>query len=128
SVTSSGWDVLKGRKQAALPELEEDLFAQKRLAESRFDTQLFEELRNLRTSLARSRNVPPYVIFSDKTLKEMATFYPTEKHEFWRISGIGEEKMRTLVPKFMAKIRDYVKRHRIEIQNAPSPTSPSWRT
>ena len=127
SVTASGWQVLKGEKQAALPEPEEDLFTQKRYAESHFDTQLFEVLRNLRTSLARSRNVPPYVIFADKTLKEMSTFYPVTESEFARISGIGQEKMKTLVPKFMKIIRKYVDQHREEIKNAPSPTSPKWR-
>jgi ATP-dependent DNA helicase RecQ len=126
-VTDTGWEVLHGNRQAALPEPEEEMLAKKRLAESHFDAQLFEELRRLRLGMARSRNIPPYIIFTDKTLKEMATYYPTKPEDFYHITGIGEEKMRTLVPKFMIKIREYVNRHREEIKNAPSATSPKWQ-
>ena len=70
--------------------------------------------------MARSRNIPPYVIFSDRSLKEMATFYPISEQAFRQINGVGEEKMRTLAPKFMKLIKEYVAHHRAEAKFSPA--------
>ena len=57
------------------------------------DELLFESLRALRTSLAKEQNVPPYVIFHDKTLVEMAATRPATLDQMLEISGIGNEKL-----------------------------------
>lgn len=57
------------------------------------DKQLFEEFRLLRRDLASSRKVPPYVIFSDRTLKELASERPRTLAEMRRIHGIGDTKL-----------------------------------
>lgn len=116
-VTEAGWRVLRNETQASLPEMKARPVA--KTLPDRVDPQLFEELRRLRASMARKRDVPPYVIFTDRTLREMATFFPTEEAEFRTIHGIGEQKMQTVVPAFMRCIRAYVQRHRQEIRNAP---------
>ncbi|WP_197494040.1 DNA helicase RecQ [Lewinella sp. 4G2] len=54
---------------------------------------LFERLRTLRKEIAREKGLPPYVIFHDSTLQEMATFLPASRMEMSRISGVGEAKM-----------------------------------
>ena len=57
------------------------------------DPQLFEKLRVLRKELAASDNVPPYVIFSDKTLIEMAALLPRTREDLLKIHGIGTHKL-----------------------------------
>ena len=57
------------------------------------DQQLFEVLRSLRSRLASEQNVPPYVIFPDKTLTEMAMVKPISASQMLNISGVGETKL-----------------------------------
>jgi len=57
-----------------------------------YDNDVFEALRALRSKLAKEANVPPYVVFSDKTLKEMADRLPATKEEMLEVSGVGEVK------------------------------------
>jgi ATP-dependent DNA helicase RecQ len=68
---------------------------------------LFDELRQVRTVFAREENVPPYVIFSDATLIEMATFLPQSEDEMRRISGIGDLKLQKYGADFLEVIVDY---------------------
>ncbi len=112
-VTERGWQVLRGQAEAELPELSTE---RKRVSaeDARVDHQLFDELRRVRMRLARSRDVPPYVIFPDRTLREMATFFPKTEADFREISGIGEVKMQAFVPHFQRVIQAYLTRHRRE--------------
>ncbi len=70
------------------------------------DQELFEKLRARRMELARERNVPPYVIFNDKTLIEMAVERPQRLEEMLEISGVGESKLERFGPAFLEIIRD----------------------
>ncbi|GAE24479.1 ATP-dependent DNA helicase RecQ [Halalkalibacter wakoensis JCM 9140] len=54
--------------------------------------EVFEALRDLRKQLSTESNIPPYMIFSDRTLKEMSRFIPQTIEEFATISGVGEQK------------------------------------
>lgn len=56
------------------------------------DERLFAALKALRTEIAKAQNVPPYVIFHDKTLREMAISKPASAEAFGNISGVGERK------------------------------------
>jgi ATP-dependent DNA helicase RecQ len=58
-----------------------------------YDSVLFEILREKRRELAAKENVPPYVIFSDKTLSEIASFYPRDHESLLKIHGIGAHKI-----------------------------------
>jgi len=71
------------------------------------DRDLFESLRGLRTELAREREVPPYVIFSDASLQDMARRRPTSPEEFLEVHGVGDKKLADLGPAFLACIREY---------------------
>ena len=75
---------------------------------ARVDATLFEKLRALRRTLARERGVPPYVIFNDRTLIELAALAPRTAEELRRIKGVGEVKARELGPVFLAAIREHV--------------------
>ncbi len=68
---------------------------------------LFDELRQVRTTLARGENVPPYVVFSDATLVEMATYLPQADWELRKISGVGDLKFEKYGADFLRVIRDH---------------------
>ena len=61
---------------------------------SEMDYSLFEELRKLRMELAKAERIPPYIVFSDKSLKEMSAKKPKTGAEFLEINGVGENKCR----------------------------------
>ena len=69
------------------------------------DRDLFERLRTVRLEIARARGVPPYVIFHDTTLREMARLRPTTMGELHGIRGIGARKAEDLGETFLAAIR-----------------------
>ncbi len=65
---------------------------------------VFEELRKIRLELARSQNVPPYVIFHDRTLLEMAQSMPADRDALAQVSGVGEKKLERYGDSFLAAI------------------------
>lgn len=77
-----------------------------------FDSILFEHLRTLRKKLALTSHVPPFVIFSDATLTQMATLYPTTKDDFLAISGVGSVKFERYGNEFMDCISSYLQENR----------------
>ncbi|QSO55144.1 DNA helicase RecQ [Alicyclobacillus curvatus] len=75
---------------------------------STVDSGLFERLRELRRELAVMNDVPPYVIFPDTTLRELASLRPTDRSSLLRIKGIGEVKAERYGRQFLEIIQDYV--------------------
>ena len=71
------------------------------------DPILFERLKALRKEIALKKNLPPYIIFSDTTLKEMATKFPHSSEEFHSITGVGEHKLRKYGDAFLKEIENY---------------------
>jgi len=74
---------------------------------------LFDELKQVRTAFAREENVPPYVVFSDATLIEMATYLPQNVDEMRRISGIGDLKLQKYGADFLEVVVDYCDRNNL---------------
>ncbi len=72
-----------------------------------YDTSLFEVLRQVRTSEASRRGVPPYIVFGDKTLHEMALHRPQSDEDFLNINGVGEKKLTQFGEIFMSAIRQH---------------------
>lgn len=68
------------------------------------DEALFQELRQRRMELARAQGVPPYVIFNDRTLVEMAQARPRDAHEMARLNGVGEVKLQRYGDEFLAVV------------------------
>lgn len=66
---------------------------------------LFESLRGLRKSIADERGVPPYVVFSDATLRDMCRRKPADEAEFLRVKGVGKAKLRAFGDVFLGAIR-----------------------
>ncbi len=69
---------------------------------------LFERLRRLRKTLADENGVPPYVIFHDKTLHEMAAIQPLELERMAELGGVGEKKLERFGKAFLREIEDFV--------------------
>lgn len=72
-----------------------------------YDEDLFQDLRALRKDIADNTGLPPYVVFSDKTLMEMAAVKPQSKLAFLAISGVGQKKLEKYGTPFLALIRAY---------------------
>jgi ATP-dependent DNA helicase RecQ len=72
---------------------------------------LFEALRGLRKRLADERRVPAYVVFSDATLREMASTRPANEHEFLAVNGVGARKLDTYGDDFLGVIADWGATH-----------------
>ncbi len=77
--------------------------------ESLVKSPLFEKLRALRRKLAEEENKPPFMIFSDTTLHQMAAEKPMHLEELLNISGIGQHKLSKYGPQFLAALRDFNK-------------------
>ncbi len=71
------------------------------------DQKLFEKLRTLRLHI-RQQRVPPYVVFGDVSLRQMARDFPTTTDNFARVSGVGDTKFQRYGPRFMAAIDQYL--------------------
>lgn len=70
--------------------------------------ELFEHLRQLRVDLARKKGVPPYIIFGDATLEEMAAERPSTEADLSQISGVGEQKLREYGRYFLDGIQEFL--------------------
>lgn len=77
-------------------------------ASTRYDKDLFARLRFLRKQIADKENIPPYVVFNDATLEEMAQFTPTTKAEMLDINGVGERKLERFGDAFMNLIQAHL--------------------
>ena len=75
---------------------------------ARYDKDLFARLRFLRKQIADKENIPPYVVFNDATLEEMAQFTPTTKAEMLDINGVGERKLDRFGDAFMNLIQSHL--------------------
>jgi ATP-dependent DNA helicase RecQ len=83
----------KGKAAIALPPDENDLF---------------ETLRALRKRLSDEQGVPPYTVFSDATLRELASVKPRSQSAFRAINGVGDVKLERYGEIFVSAIRDFV--------------------
>ncbi|MEM9834831.1 MAG: RQC domain-containing protein, partial [Bacteroidota bacterium] len=78
-----------------------------------YDENLFIRLKQLRKDIAKRKNVPPYVVFQEPSLEEMATTYPTTKEEMAGINGVGMGKVHKYGLPFLTLIEEYVTEHDI---------------
>jgi ATP-dependent DNA helicase RecQ len=83
------------------------------LAARAHDGELFELLKGLRKKIAKEKNLPPYVIFQDPSLEEMATVYPTTESELTQITGVGLGKAQKFGKPFLELIKKYVEENDI---------------
>lgn len=106
-LTSKSTPVLKGKTTVMLykPKVIIEKKSKKDYGEN---AELFEKLRTLRKAIADEQHVPPYIIFSDVTLKEMASTLPQTSEEFSQIKGVGKQKLALYASQFLAAIKTFV--------------------
>ncbi len=117
ALTEKSMDVLRGNERVELFKVtvKEDK-KEKSLVSAiahDYEKDLFDELRQVRTVFAREENVPPYVVFSDATLVEMAAYLPQSEDELRRISGVGDLKLQKYGADFLEVILDYCDRNNL---------------
>ncbi len=86
--------------------------------EDSYDAELFELLRNKRKEIASERGVPPYVVFADSVLIQMAKNYPQNESDLLRISGVGIRKLENFGNAFLYLINNYVKKNKLSLNHA----------
>ncbi|GAB3048294.1 DNA helicase RecQ [Virgibacillus ainsalahensis] len=116
-------DVLKGKRMvemytAPIPTSED----------TDYHEDLFQDLRRLRKQIADEKNVPPYVLFSDATLKDLSRYFPVTEEDMLDIKGVGEKKYEQYGQAFLTIIQEWRKRNpdvkkkvRIADTSAPKP-------
>lgn len=93
-LTALGYEILKGQKEIDIDA--SNLVVEKTFKEYKKETpknETFEKFRTLRTQIAKDEGMPPYIIFTDKSLTEISNKLPTTTEEFLSISGVGESKL-----------------------------------
>ncbi|WP_189405468.1 DNA helicase RecQ [Alteromonas halophila] len=111
-LTEGARPVLKGECEIllAVPRLEFKPSKKAKLAPANYDKTLFVRLKHLRKVLAEENEVPPYVVFSDATLVDMASKLPTTATAMLDVSGVGNTKLERYGMAFLQLIDDYVNR------------------
>jgi ATP-dependent DNA helicase RecQ len=87
--------------------------------EADYDRDLFEKLRSLRKELADEQGVPPFVVFGDLALRQMALYLPQSEENFSRISGVGQEKLKRYGKTFTEVIQTYARENNRREQEVP---------
>ena len=101
------------RKIEKIPEKKIDITKPNNKSYQDYDTKLFEILRNLRMEISKELRMPPFIIFTDVSLKQMSTFYPTTVEEFLNIDGVGNFKLEQYGDRFLETISKYVIENKI---------------
>ena len=85
--------------------------------EAKVDENLFAILNNLRMKVANENFIAPFIVFSDVSLKQMSTFYPTDAESMLKIEGVGLNKLVKYGNVFIEAISDYVSKNNIDVQD-----------
>lgn len=120
-VAALGWEVMRGKRKITILKRPEPRTKKKpvflgatrdpydKSALQGRERRLFDALRALRAKLARAENAPPYVVFSDKTLVDMALLKPQSPGEFLLVQGVGRAKLVNYGEEFMDAIREFLR-------------------
>lgn len=122
-LTLKSWEILKGKVKVYH---KKDLLQKRKVSKEKtelslqdvneiFDEELFDILRELRYKIAEQKNLPPYIIFHDSTLKEMAVYFPQNKEEFLEIKGVGQKKYESYGEDFINLVKDYISKKNIDV-------------
>ena len=121
-VAPLGWDVMRGKREVkirkrpdgkkkkdAKPLLKTAANIYDKSSLDGPDRRLFETLRTLRAAIAGAERVPPYVVFTDKTLVDMSRLKPTTPDDFLLVNGVGRAKLQNFGEEFMDAIREFLR-------------------
>jgi ATP-dependent DNA helicase RecQ len=115
-LNEASWMVMRGQRVVRLIQPKRGEVAKTAVDQASWegvDTGLFESLRELRREVATERGVPPYVVFSDATLRDMARVRPGSPATLLHVRGVGERKLADLGERFLARIASYCRAHEL---------------
>ena len=120
-IAQLGQAFLKNREAICLPKPKANGKASQpgAAAEAGYDQELFEQLRRLRKNLADEKGVPPFVVFGDLALRQMALYLPQSAENFARISGVGAEKLKQYGEIFTEVIQAYARENNLSAHRYP---------
>ncbi len=111
-LTEKGSKILFGNERIYALNKEESIKSTRRqfkdTVSEEYDPALFEKLRAVRKTFADEQQVPPFVVFSDKTLHEMCRYYPVASADMRNISGVGDAKLERYGEHFIREIQKYL--------------------
>lgn len=116
TITPLGYKILKGEQEIKLVTLasieeraQKELDAKKPMSKRKeAEEELFQMLREKRLEIARAKDIPPYLVFNDATLDEMAAQMPTTEQQMMHISGVGNKKYSRYGADFIAVITEFI--------------------
>jgi ATP-dependent DNA helicase RecQ len=111
AITADGFKLLKGD---AVVDIKEERLRKKvekrpiklEIVSSNYDRALFDKLRSLRKEIADENHIPAYIVFNDKTLRELSAHKPQTKEQMLEINGVGEVKFEKYGEAFLMLLRD----------------------
>ncbi len=116
TLTSRALEALRKRESifGVVQEAERVRTKSRKKEEIEYNSALFALLRQKRKEMADQAGIPPYVIFSDKTLTEMAAYYPQSISSLLKISGVGQVKLRQYGEAFLEIVQAYCQKHDLQ--------------
>lgn len=90
-----------------------------------YNPELFEQLRALRKELAQREHVPPFIIFGDASLQEMAYYLPSDEESFGCISGVGAKKLEQYGAIFLAVVNSFAQKNNLAPMAIPGKQQPA---
>lgn len=111
SLTAKSLPVLEGRERVEMVKVVSR--KEVALSDRKYEKDLFVALRELRARIAGQENVPAYLVFSDNTLLELASYLPQTLPEMRKISGIGDFKLEKYGAQFLKTVIDYCQEHNL---------------
>src|SRR5262249_22702771 len=112
-LNDGSWEVMRGHRKVSLTRMARLDKVERSKSESvsweGVDEQLFGALRALRRRTADEQQIPAYIVFTDRTLREMARTKPATPERLRLIHGVGEQKLKALGDRFIECIREYTK-------------------
>ena len=109
-LTQASHDILKGTQtiMLATPRLQKASYWRQPKQSTSFDRKLFAKLRVLRKEIADAEDIPPYIVFNDATLSELAKYQPTSSQEMLNVNGIGDTKLARYGNAFLTVIKEHL--------------------
>ncbi|MDR0390721.1 MAG: DNA helicase RecQ [Planctomycetaceae bacterium] len=125
-LTAEAWLVIRGQKDFKMRQYEgrsTDKIKSNQysgsainvVGETSFSELLFLRLREVRLEFARIDNIPPYIVFSDRTLHDIARYFPRTESELLRIHGVGQHKCATYGQRFLETVNQFCQQHPDEV-------------
>ncbi len=119
------WEILRGQRkvQIAVDKVKPTPIAAPSIPlDTKESEELYDRLQHLRKRLADEQSVPPYVVFSNASLRLMAQQQPQTREQFLKISGVGTRKVAQYGDVFLAEIQEFREENGLPVEADPTPT------